>query len=488
MDMVRLRFAPSPTGALHIGGARTALFNWLLVQRLGGSFILRIEDTDAERSTEDSAAGILDDLLWLGLNWDEGPMRGGDLGPYYQSQRLDIYRRYADRLLAEDKAYPCFCTPEELQRARQRAAEAKQNYRYDRRCAQLHTDEITLKKAQNEPFVIRLRCPATGTTTVQDLVRGEVEFQNELAEDIIIMKSDGHPTYNFAVVVDDHLMNISHVLRAEEHLPNTPKQLMIYRALEWEPPKFAHVSMILAPDRSKLSKRHGATSVKEFREAGYMPESLLNYLALLGWSPGDDREIMSLDEIIAAFNFNQLNKAPAIYDIEKIAWMNAHYIANATLDKLCCALETRAQELGYLHKDNYQYYMQVVDLIKSRLKNLNDFVYDAAYFFNEVDVYDDKAVNRYFSPPPVAMHYLRIVYDDIASMSTTLDAQLLEQSIRALAERHQFKLADIVHPLRLALTGRRVSPGIFEVMALLGLECCLHRIENALTYIESLDH
>lgn len=483
---IRLRFAPSPTGALHIGGARTALFNWLFARHCGGSLVLRIEDTDAYRSRSDSTRGIVEGLRWLGLDWDEGPDMPGAAGPYYQSQRQDIYQRYAEMLLATGQAYRCFCSPETLDGQRRQAAAEKRNYRYDGACSHLSPEELAQKLARGASFVIRLRCPHTGVTTVHDKIRGEVEFHNELLDDMIIFKSDGWPTYNFAVVVDDHLMAISHVIRAEEHLSNTPKQLMVYDAFNWEPPVFAHVSMILAPDRSKLSKRHGATSVQEFRATGYLPESLVNYLALLGWSPGDDREIMGLDEIVPAFDLNGVSKSPAVYDLEKLAWMNAHYIAHLPLERLCRILEPQARAQGYLADSSTageeQYYRQAVALIRSRMKNLNDFAYDAAYLFRAVEAYEPKAAAKYFAPADAAPR-LATLRRELDALPEPFDATLLEERVRALAAAQSIKAAQLIHPLRLALTGRGVSPGIFEVMELLGKERCRSRLDKAIEYI-----
>lgn len=285
MSEVRVRFAPSPTGYLHIGGARTALFNWLFARKMGGKLILRIEDTDIERLKEDSVSQILTSLKWLGINWDEGPEVGGEYGPYYQSERFDIYKKYAQQLLDEGKAYYCFCTTEDLAAQREKQRAAKQPFRYARTCRDIPAEEAKARIAAGEPYSIRIKIPAEGSITVHDLIHGEVTFNMDQFDDFVIVKSNGIPTYNFAVCVDDHLMGMTHVLRAEEHLSNTPKQLLVYEALGWEPPKFGHMPMILAMDRSKLSKRHGATSVEEFRSQGYLPEAIINYLTLLGWGP-----------------------------------------------------------------------------------------------------------------------------------------------------------------------------------------------------------
>ena len=294
MEEVRVRFAPSPTGYLHIGGARTALFNWLFARKHNGKLVLRIEDTDTERLKADSVSQILVSLKWLGLNWDEGPEVGGPNGPYFQSQRLEIYKKYVDQLLKEGKAYYCFCTPAELEAQREKQRQAKQPFRYARTCRDLSKEEVEKRLAAGEPHSIRIKIPVDGTMTVHDLIHGDVEFDLTQFDDFVIVKSNGIPTYNFAVVIDDYLMQITHVLRAEEHLSNTPKQILIYEALGFKVPKFGHMPMILAPDRSKLSKRHGATSVEEFRSQGYLAPAIVNYLTLLGWAPDAEQEIIDL--------------------------------------------------------------------------------------------------------------------------------------------------------------------------------------------------
>ena len=314
MSEIRVRFAPSPTGYLHIGGARTALFNWLFAKKMGGKMVLRIEDTDTERLKEDSVSQILTSLKWLGLNWDEGPEAGGEYGPYYQSERQEIYTKFAQQLVAEGKAYYCFCTSEELEAEREKQRAAKEPFRYARTCRELDPAIANARREAGEPCSIRIKIPTEGSVVVHDLIHGDVTFDLKQLDDFVIVKSNGMPTYNFAVVVDDHLMKMSHVLRAEEHLSNTPKQLLIYEALGWEPPAFGHMPMILAPDRSKLSKRHGATSVEEFRDQGYLPEAIVNYLTLLGWGPGDEREIFSLAETVELFELEQMSKKAAVYD------------------------------------------------------------------------------------------------------------------------------------------------------------------------------
>ena len=481
MEEVRVRFAPSPTGSLHIGGARTALFNWLFAHKYNGVFVLRLEDTDLLRSTEESSQGIIDGLQWLGLDWDEGPDKGGVYGPYRQSKRLPIYRKYLDELLANGQAYYCFCSSEELQQEKEAARNQKRDYKYSRRCRELTPTEVEERLQQGLRPVIRIKAPDSGTTVVQDLIRGEVEFSNALLDDFIIAKSDGWPTYNFAVVVDDSGMKITHVIRAEEHLSNTPKQLLIYEALGLNPPAFAHASMILAPDRSKLSKRHGATSVQEFRDEGYLPEALLNYLALLGWSSGDDRDLWTLDELVGEFSLDGISRSPAIYDIEKLTWMNGHYISNSNAERLLSLSGNQNQMQKYLSEYPREYLLQVLDLVGNRVKTLNEIPAAMQYFCEDVDSYDAKGVTKHFTKPNTLKILNTVI--NIVEKSPQFEASVIEDLLRQQAESMQLKAAELIHPTRLALSGRTNTPGLFEVMEILGREKCLHRLKKAVAYI-----
>lgn len=481
---VRVRFAPSPTGSLHIGGARTALFNWLFARNTGGQFILRLEDTDTERSTENSALGIVQGLEWLGLNWDEGPDKGGQYGPYRQSERLPIYKKYLQQLLDEGKAYYCFCTPEELRREREIAQQEKRDYKYGGKCKTLNPEEVQKKLDQGLKPVIRFKSPKSGHTVVHDLIRGNVEFNNALMDDFIIAKADGWPTYNFAVVVDDFSMKISHVIRAEEHLSNTPKQLLIYNALGFDVPEFAHVSMILAPDRSKLSKRHGATSVQEFRDEGYLPESLVNYLALLGWSTGQDKDIWTLNEMISEFSLNNVSRSPAIYDTKKLTWMNGHYLAEANLESILSLVEEDAKSRGWLTGEKPDYFASVIDLVRTRVKTTKEILDEADYFFAEVKSYNEKGIKKYFTKN-TSVEILNEVLK-ISEESNDFTADELEKQLRTKADIMNLKAGDMIHPTRLAVSGRTATPGIFEVMELLGRSKCIERINNAIVFINHL--
>ena len=489
MSDVRVRFAPSPTGYLHIGGARTALFNWLFAHKMGGKLILRIEDTDTERLKEDSVSQILTSLKWLGINWDEGPEVGGDCGPYYQSERLDIYKKYADKLLEEGKAYYCFCSAADLEAQREKQRAAKQPFRYARTCRDLSAEEVQARIAAGEPYSVRVKIPVEGTITVHDLIHGDVTFNMDQFDDFVIVKSNGMPTYNFAVVVDDHLMGMTHVLRAEEHLSNTPKQLLIYEALGWKPPKFGHMPMILAPDRSKLSKRHGATSVEEFRSQGYLAEAIVNYLTLLGWGPGDERELFTLQETVELFELEQMSKKAAIYDTKKLTWMNGQYLSELPLEKILPEAKPFFIKDGLVTEEwfndaaNEAYFEKLVDVVRVRVKTLQEVADASSYFFKELEGYDEKGVSKHFKPENIAILeqcIAAIKADDVYDLAST------EAAYNKIAADNGLALGKVIHPTRLALTGRTVSPGMFDVMVLLGKEKTLARLEKAVEFIKSL--
>ncbi|WP_405380086.1 glutamate--tRNA ligase [Phascolarctobacterium sp.] len=487
MSEVRVRFAPSPTGYLHIGGARTALFNWLFAHKMGGKLILRIEDTDIERLKEDSVSQILTSLKWLGITWDEGPEVGGDYGPYYQSQRFDIYKKYVDQLVAEGKAYYCFCTPEDLEAAREKQRAAKQPFRYARTCRDLSKEEVEARIASGAKYSVRLKIPAEGSITVHDLIHGDVTFNMDQFDDFVIMKSNGIPTYNFAVCIDDHLMGMTHVLRAEEHLSNTPKQLLVYEAFGWEPPKFGHMSMILAPDRSKLSKRHGATSVEEFRSQGYLAEAIVNYLTLLGWGPGDERELFTLEETVKLFQLEQMSKKAAIYDTKKLTWMNGQYLSELPLEKILPEVKPFFIKDGFVDEawfdTHAEYFAKLVDVVRVRVKTLQEVADASSYFFQDVTSYDEKGVAKHFKPESVALLeqcIAAIEADDVYDLAST------EAAYNKIAADNNLALGKVIHPTRLALTGRTVSPGMFDVMVLLGKERTLERLHKAVEYIKAM--
>ncbi len=485
MDSIRVRFAPSPTGTLHIGGARTALFNWLFARQHQGKMVLRIEDSDMRRSTEDSALGIIEGLRWLGLDWDEGPDTGGDFGPYRQSERLAIYNQYLKLLLERDQAYYCFCTTEQLAAEKEASRQAKSDYKYGGYCRHISKTEAEERIRRGERAVIRFKAPTDGVVIINDLIRGKVEFDNRLLDDFILAKSDGGPTYNFAVVVDDHCMCISHVIRAEEHLSNTPKQILLYQALGWGLPQFAHVSMILAPDRSKLSKRHGATSVQEFSDDGYLPEALINYLALLGWSSKEDRDFWTRVELLERFSLNGISRSPAIYDIEKLSWMNGHYLAQADSERIAALLYENEQRRDYLSTwPSPEELFQIIELFKTRVKTVPAILEEGAYFFQPITEYDEKGVRKYLgqeNSPKLLRECLSLCQE-----SDFESAEKLEQELRQKAKELNLKAAQLIHPIRLAISGRTATPGLFEVMMILGKNECIQRISSAILYAKSL--
>ncbi|MEW6574224.1 MAG: glutamate--tRNA ligase [Bacillota bacterium] len=481
-----MRFAPSPTGSLHIGGARTALFNYLFARANRGRFILRLEDTDFERRIEGAEEGIIASLRWLGLDWDEGPDTGGEYGPYRQSERLETYRRESERLLSAGLAYPCYCTPEELAAEREEARKAGRAPRYSGRCCGLTPEARAAKEAAGLRHAVRLRVPQTGQTVVEDLIRGTVVFENATLDDFIIMKSNGVPTYNFACVVDDAMMAITHVIRAEEHLSNTPKQILVFQALGYHLPSFAHVPMILAPDRAKLSKRHGATGVEEFRGQGYLPEALFNYLALLGWSPGDERELLSSDEIVREFSLDAVSKHAAIYDVQKLTWLNSQYINTVPLERLFEAALPFFRDAGLLEEvpaaAEKEYVIRVLETVRSRARTLVELTDMAAYFFRDDFAYDPKGVQKIFRSPGVP-DLLRRGSEALSGVEPFGVAET-EAAYRKLIDFLGISGGALIHPTRLALTGRTVGPGLFDVIALLGKERCLERLRRAADWIE----
>jgi glutamyl-tRNA synthetase len=485
MSDLRVRFAPSPTGSLHIGGARTALFNWLFARSGGGAFVLRIEDTDLERSTGESARGIVSALRWLGLDWDEGPEIGGPYGPYFQSQRLRLYTEAVNKLLEQGLAYYCYCTQEELAQRRQQAMKAGKAPRYDGRCRTLSSEErIRLEQEGRRP-ALRFHIPASGVTVVSDVIRGEVAFAHEVLDDFIIMKSNGLPAYNFACVVDDSSMKISHVLRAEEHLSNTPRQILLYQALGEPLPIFVHLPMILAPDRSKLSKRHGATSVQEFTEQGFLPEALLNYLALLGWSPEGEEEIMTLPEMVRQFSLERVGKTAAIYDTKKLTWMNGHYLSEAPLDSVVDQAVPFLQQKGLVPDtilpEQYAYITRVVEIVRTRVKTLVEVADASDYFFSDDFAYEEKGVRKHFSMPGVD-RLLSAAGRQLETLES-YEVQVLEDAYRDLSAELGVSTGEIIHPTRLALSGRTMGPGLFELMAVLGKKRTLQRLDRAVQFI-----
>ena len=465
----RVRFAPSPTGYLHVGGARTALFNWLFARRTGGVFVLRIEDTDLERSSQDMVAGILDGLRWLGLEWDEGPGIGGEFGPYFQSERLERHRAMAERLVADGQAYYCYCTPETLKAKRDAAEQAGSAWRYDRTCCALTAEEIAARERDRMPRAIRFRVPA-GPTRFDDLVHGPIEFDGANIEDFVLLRSDAQPTYQLSVVSDDVEMRISHVVRGDDHISNTPKQILLYRAIGAEEPRFAHVPLILGPDKKRLSKRHGATSVTEYQRQGYLPEAMFNFLSLLGWSPGNDDEIFSRDALIGAFALEGISGGNAVFNTEKLDWFNQQHIMRLAPDELGMRVKPWLEAAGLWHDDylgnRHAWFFSVLDLLRPRAKRLGDFAVQGALFFSDEVEYEPAAVDKHLRAAGMDGH-LSAIADTFAALDG-FDAASTEPALRALADARGVKAGVLIHAVRVAITGRTVSPGLFDVLALLG--------------------
>ncbi len=459
----RVRFAPSPTGYLHIGGARTALFNYLFARHNDGYFALRIEDTDRERSTEEATQAILDGLHWLGIEWDEGPI--------FQGQRTDLYRSKIELLLKSGKAYRCYCTVGELEERRKAQLAAGKTPRYDRRCRQ------EIGKVQERPYVTRFLVPP-GKTTVMDVIKGEISFQNDELEDLVLARSDGSPTYNFVVVVDDIDMKMTHVIRGDDHLNNTPKQILLYRALGAEPPIFAHVPLILGEDRQRLSKRHGATSVQSYREMGYLPHALVNFLARLGWSHGD-QEIFSREELMEKFRLEDVGKSAGIFNANKLLWLNQHYIK---LEKHETLLEGISRFIQIpLERKAGADWKRAIDLLRERSKTVREMAELSRFYFLDEVVFDEKAVAKFLTSN-TALHFQRLI-DVLRHCEPFQESQVKLKFENLLSELH-LTMKDLAQPLRVALTGGTVSPGIFEVIILLGRERVMRRIELAIKKCE----
>jgi len=480
-----VRFAPSPTGYLHVGGARTALFNFLFARHHGGTFILRIEDTDQKRFQPEALAEIYTSLKWLGLHWDEGPDAGGGRGPYFQSQRTAIYRRHAERLLAEDKAYCCFCSEARLASMREEQEKIKMAHGsgYDRHCRHLSETEIKTLLAANTPYVVRLKVPDDRSVAFTDLIRGAISYQSAQLDDLVLLKSDGFPTYHLANVVDDHLMQITHVLRGDEWIASTPKHILIYEAFGWQPPLFAHMPVILAQDGGKLSKRRGAASVLDYQRNGFLPQALLNFLALLGWAPGADREIMTLDEMIAAFSLQRVSAKSAVFDETKLEWMNGQYLQQLSNDSLLPEVTAMWKKIAIQIPDSGGdtiYAQKVIGLFKERSKKISEIAEKSRYFFCDPAGYEPQAARKYFKGE--AARILKILAAKLAELER-FDHESLENLYRQAAEDMGLAAGKLIHPTRLAVSGVSFGPGLFEMLELLGRERVLRRLQAALNWI-----
>jgi glutamyl-tRNA synthetase len=484
--MVRVRFAPSPTGYLHVGGARTALFNWLYARRHGGAFVLRIEDTDAERSSDDMVRAILTSLRWMGVDWDEGPDVGGPHGPYTQTARFDRHRERAGELVRGGHAYYCYCTTERLQAERAAADARGGGWIYDRRCLELTPDEIARNEAAGVPRAVRMRVPQ-GDTTFDDLVHGPITVDHSTIEDFVVVRSDGLPTYQLSVVCDDIDMAITHVVRGDDHISNTPKQILLYRAFGASIPAFAHVPLILGPDKKRLSKRHGATSVGEYEAQGILPEAFVNFLALLGWSPGTDEELFTRDALVERFSLEGISGGNAVFNPEKLEWFSAQHLARLTPADLIARVRPGLQGAGLwddtLASTRREWFERVLGLIVPRAKRLGDFVPQLQPFLGDVGAYDAGAAEKHLKVPGLA-HAVRMLGAAFGELAP-FDEASTETTLRAVAEGAGMKFGALVHATRLAITGRGVSPGLFETIVLIGRGRVVERLDALARFIEA---
>ncbi len=472
MIMIRTRFAPSPTGFLHVGGLRTALYAYLFAKKNQGNFLLRIEDTDKTREVAGGTQNIINTLHWADMFFDEGPEIDGPYGPYTQSQRLELYQKHAQQLIAAGHAYYCFCSAERLDAVRQAQIAAKQPPAYDRLCRKLSPEEVQIKLATSEKQVIRMKVPLTGSITFHDIIRNDVSIGYNVVDDQVIIKSDGFPTYHLAVVVDDHYMHISHVIRGEEWLPSTPKHLLLYQYFGWQAPQFAHLPLLLNPDRSKLSKRQGDVAVEDYRAKGYLKEALINFIAFLGWNPGDTREIFSLKELEQEFSLERVGSAGAVFNIEKLNWLNHQHIMRKSDEEVLSMVKPLMEQAGWDIPDD-TYCLRIIKVLKERLVVLPDFITYGDYFFNAPSIFDETAVTKHwhhYTPEHIALFVERV------KELTSWDVLSLEAALKATLEQTGIKMGALMAPLRITLTGFAQGVSVYELMEILGKTESLKRI------------
>ena len=474
-NQIRVRFAPSPTGYLHVGGLRTALYNFLFAKHFGGTFILRIEDTDQSRRVEGAVENLIETLKWSGVEYDEGPDRDGGYGPYVQSERIDIYRTYAQTLIDNDKAYYCFCTAERLQEVRRKQLAAKLSPSYDRHCRTVSREEAERRIAAGEQHVIRMKIPLEGEGSFDDVIRGKVTISHTMIDDQVIIKSDGFPTYHLAVVVDDHLMGITHVIRGEEWLSSVPKHILLYQYLGWELPVLAHLPLLLNPDKSKLSKRQGDVAVEDYRAKGYLKEAIVNFIAFLGWNPGDEREIFFMDQLVKEFTLERVGKSGAVFNVEKLNWLNQQHIKLKSNQELAPLIKQYLSSVQVSKKED-DYFLKVIGLLKERLTFPQDFIEMSTYFFHDPESFDEAGLKKYWEQE--TNDRIKLLADRLESLSEFSHASI-ETAVRQLADELQIKPTKVIHPVRLALSGRTIGPGLFEMIELLGKETVVRRLHRA---------
>jgi len=472
---IRVRFAPSPTGYLHVGGLRTALYNYLFAKHNGGKFILRIEDTDQSRKVEGAADNLIQTLKWAGIEYDEGPDRDGGYGPYVQSKRLDIYKNHACDLINKGKAYYCFCTPERLDEVRQKQMSLKHSPAYDRHCRTLSREESERRVVEGERHVIRMSIPDEGELTFDDVIRGKVTIAHKMLDDQVLIKSDGFPTYHLAVVVDDHLMGITHIIRGEEWLSSVPKHILLYHYFGWEVPVLAHLPLLLNPDKSKLSKRQGDVAVEDYRAKGYLKEAIINFIAFLGWNPGDDREIFTMDQLINDFSLDRVGKSGAVFNVDKLNWLNQQHIMLKSNEELAQLIHPHLQAAEIIPRDE-AYFFKVIDLMKERLAFPQDFVESSRYFFKDPSSFDEPGMKKNWQPESGERVSL---FADRLELLEEYSHISIESVLRQLAEELHIKPSLLIHPTRLALSGRTTGPGLFEMAEVLGKECVVRRLRSA---------
>lgn len=476
---VRVRFAPSPTGYLHVGGLRTALYNFLFARRHNGKFILRIEDTDQSRKVEGAVENLVETLEWTGITFDEGPVKGGDFGPYVQSERLSIYRKHAQDLIEKGHAYYCFCTAERLEEVRKVQVAAKLSTSYDRRCRSLPRDVAEKRKEkEEESYVIRMKVPTDGEMSFNDEIRGRVTIAYKVLDDQVIIKSDGFPTYHLAVVVDDSLMGITHVIRGEEWLPSTPKHILLYNYFGWDLPVFAHLPLLLNPDKSKLSKRQGDVAVEDYRKKGYLKEALINFVALLGWNPGDEREIFSMEELIEEFSLERVGKSGAVFNIEKLNWMNFEHLRRKPDSEILkmlrkCLIDAHIEDIQF----SDEYLLLVIASMRERVSFVKDFLEKSPFFFYPPELYDEALVKKRWGPE-TPKHMKEIV--EAFAQLTDSKKEEYESALHRTAEALHVKNSELIHPLRLAVSGVGAGPGLYDILFILGRDEVVRRIKKAI--------
>ncbi len=478
---IRVRFAPSPTGFLHVGGLRTALYNFLFARRQGGKFILRIEDTDQSRKVEGAVENLISTLEWAGIHYDEGPHRDGGFGPYVQSQRLERYQQFARQLIDQGNAYYCFCTPERLEEVRQRQISMKLPPMYDRHCRDLLAEEVTRRQKSGESTVVRMKVPIGGEMTFDDTIRGHVTIAHKVLDDQVLIKSDGFPTYHLAVVVDDHSMQISHVIRGEEWLSSTPKHILLYKYFGWEIPRFAHLPLLLNPDKTKLSKRQGDVAVEDYRAKGYLKEAIINFVAFLGWNPGDEREVFSLEELTKEFSLERVGKSGAVFNIEKLNWINQQQLRRKSNEELAIEVKALLEE-KQIKVSSQEYLLKAIGLMKERVTLTKDFADFGGYFFEDPQSYDPAGKEKNWQPETGKQIAL---FTERLSTLGEFTHQSIEQLTKIYAEELGIKTGKIIHATRLALSGRTVGPGLYEMMELLGKETCLRRLRRAVELLSA---